>query len=92
MAKFTDRPWDGSASRWDTPEAYCAACLIDDNPSGEPKVKDRCHLPVKEPDGTYSKGAIRNALARISQVQSSGGKAAALARLHALAKQAGIGQ
>lgn len=92
MATFTDRPWDGSASRYADTPAYCDACLINDNTGPRDAwVQDKCHLPVKEPDGTYNKGAIRNALARINQVQGAG-KAAALARLHALAKQAGIGQ
>jgi hypothetical protein len=64
--------------------------LIDENTGSGPKVQSKCHLPVKEPDGSYNKGAIRDALSRISQVQS-GGKAAALARLHALAHEAKIG-
>lgn len=44
---FDTSAWDGSASNWDTPEAYCAACLIDEN-EGE-KTKDKCHLPYKKP-------------------------------------------
>ena len=51
MASFSDKPWDGSASRWGTAEAYCSACLIDVNPKGQKKVKGLCHLPVKEPGG-----------------------------------------
>lgn len=41
--------WD--ASVWDGEPAaqYCAACLIDENPRGAKKVKDKCHLPVKKP-------------------------------------------
>lgn len=61
MATFVDKPWDGSASRWPTPEAYCSACLIDLNPPGEPKSKARCYLPVKEPGGAYNKAALRAA-------------------------------
>jgi hypothetical protein len=92
MATFTDAPWDGAASNYGSTQAYCDACLINEN-DGDPKtwVQAKCHLPVKTPDGTYSKAAIRNALARINQVQSPG-KAAALAKLHALAKAAKIGQ
>jgi len=90
MATFTDKPWDGAASKYADTDAYCAACLIDENTGSGPKVQSKCHLPVKEPGGAYNKNAIRNALARIGQVQS-GGKAQALARLKALAKEAGIG-
>ena len=90
MATFTDAAWDGAASRYKDTDAYCAACLIDENSGSGPKVQSKCHLPVKEPSGVYNKNAIRNALARIGQVQS-GGKAAALARLKALAREAKIG-
>ena len=46
---FDLSPWD--ASVWDGKPAgqYCAACLIDENPKGAKKVKDKCHLPVKKP-------------------------------------------
>ena len=91
MATFTDKPWDGSASRYADTGAFCDACLINENDGPRSGwVQAKCHLPVKEPDGTYNKNAIRNALARIGQVQSAG-KAAALSKLRALAKQAGIG-
>ena len=92
MATFTDRPWDGSASRYGSTPAYCRACLINENEGPESGwTEDKCHLPVREPDGTYNKNAIRNARARINQVQGAG-KAAAAKRLAALAKMAGIGQ
>ena len=89
---FVDKPWDGSASRYADTAAYCRACLINEN-TGDSSTwtQDKCHLPVKEPNGDYNKNAIRNARARINQVQSSG-KAAAAKRLAALEKQAGIGQ
>lgn len=92
MATFTDRPWDGAASKYADTAAYCRACLINENDGpASGWTQDKCHLPVREPDGTVNKNAIRNALARFGQVQS-GGKSAALAKLHALAKEAGIGQ
>lgn len=46
---YEDSPWDGSASRWETAEDYCADCLIDLNPPGEEKVKGRCYLPYRHP-------------------------------------------
>ncbi len=64
---FTEIPWDGSASRWDTAEAYCSAAAIDLNPSGAAKIKGRCHLPFKEPGGAINVGGVRAALSRIGQ-------------------------
>lgn len=92
MATFTDTPWDGSASRYADTAAYCDACLINENTGPRDGwVQDKCHLPVKEPSGAYNRNAIRNARARINQVQSAG-KAAAAKKLAALAKLAGIGR
>lgn len=65
---YTETAWDGSASRWDTPEAYCSASAIDLNPAGAKKTKDRCHLPYKEPgSGTININGVRAALSRIGQ-------------------------
>lgn len=55
--------WDGSASRFDSTDAYCAACLIDVNGAAgrEEKAQSHCMLPVREPgDGadTYVKQAV----------------------------------
>lgn len=86
---FTSKPWRGNASRF-TIGQWRRSCLIDTG-QGDPGRKSRYKLPVKEPSGTYNKNGIRNALARVGQVQG-GNKAAALSRLKALAKQAGIGQ
>jgi len=93
-ADFTDKPWDGSASRYKDTDAYCAACLIDLNEPGKDKIQANCKLPVREPDGTYNKNAIRNALARISQLKGVPAKelADAKKKLASLAKQAGIGE
>jgi hypothetical protein len=63
---YTDAAWDGSASRFDTPEAYCAASAIDLNGSGQ-KTKDACHLPFKEPTGEINVNGVKAALARIGQ-------------------------
>lgn len=46
---FDDTEWDGSASNWDTAEAYCSDCLLDFNPSGEDKNKGLCKLPFRLP-------------------------------------------
>jgi HK97 family phage prohead protease len=64
---YTEQPWDGAESRWDTPEAYCAAAAIDLNGAGGPKTKARCHLPFKEPSGAINVNGVRAALSRIGQ-------------------------
>lgn len=70
MRAFTSKPWDGAASRFADTAAYCSSCLIDLNPAGEDKTQSLCHLPIKEPDGTVNINAVRNALARVNQVQA----------------------
>ncbi len=64
---YTEVAWDGSASRYDTPEAYCSASAIDLNPAGKPKTKSNCHLPYKEPGGAINVNGVRAALSRIGQ-------------------------
>ena len=60
---ISNRPW-GDVSEADyTPEAFCRASLIDMNPSGEPKVKARCKLPVKEPGGALNRNGVHAAAA-----------------------------
>jgi len=69
---FSDSNWDGSPGRWPDPAAYCRASLIDDNPAGATKTKALCHLPIREPgSGAVNVNAVRNALARVDQVQTS---------------------
>lgn len=62
---LSNRPWDGSASNYDDANAYCSACLSDENPSGQPKVKNLCHLPIKEPNGDYNRAAMGAAAAAL---------------------------
>ncbi len=64
---YTEAPWDGSASRFSTAEAYCAASAIDLNAAGGPKTKSSCHLPYKEPSGEINVNGVRAALSRIGQ-------------------------
>lgn len=58
--------WDGSASNYDSTEAYCAACLIDVNSAAgrDTKAQSHCMLPVRGPGdgkGTYVRQAIHAA-------------------------------
>lgn len=85
---FTEQAWDGSAGRWPDAASYCRSCLIDDNPAGQEKSKALCHLPIREPGGDININAVRNALARVNQVQTSTEKKArARRRLEALLAQ-----
>lgn len=56
---FDESAWDGSASNWETAEAYCRDCLIDINPAGQEKSKDNCKLPYRKPGGAVNKNALR---------------------------------
>ena len=60
---FTDGKWDGSASNYSDTNAYCDACLLDLNPSGQDKVQALCKLPVKTAGGDYSTVAMSSAAA-----------------------------
>lgn len=86
---FVDAEWDGSVSRYKDAAAYCEACIIDDNPIGRPKLDSLAYLPVKEPGtGLVNIRAVRNALARVGQIDtSSANKARAHSRLTALLAQ-----
>lgn len=91
---YSTKSWSGAASNYKDTAAYCRACLINDN-DGDPSTwtQDKCHLPIKEPNGDINLAAVRNARARINQVKgvSSSAKAAAQRRLDAIAKAQGIG-
>lgn len=71
MTSFTDKTWDGSASRYPDTESYCKACLIDTNPSGEKKTQDNCKLPVAEPDGTINTNALSSALGALNGARNA---------------------
>lgn len=66
MATFTDRSWDGSASRWPDAKSFCASCLIDLTSEGEDPDKANCKLPVKEPDGAINKNAVHAAASALA--------------------------
>lgn len=48
---ISTKPWDGSPSQWPDAAAFCRACLIDENETGQPKTKALCKLPYREPEG-----------------------------------------
>lgn len=62
MASVSDKPWGNiTAASYATPNAYCAASLIDLN-TGE-KSKALCKLPIKEPGGAINRAAVHAAAA-----------------------------
>lgn len=85
---FDDSAWSGSAGQWDTAEAYCADCLIDENPAGQKKIKDKCHLPFRKPgSNAINKGALRamatgHGLSAVQASAASKKKAAAWVARH----------
>ncbi len=68
-ATTTDRPWDGSASRF-SPKEWAASCLLDRGVGGV-NDKSRYALPVREPDGTLNVNAVHAAAGRIGQVDAA---------------------
>lgn len=63
---ISDKPWGSFSASDYTDEQYCSAALIDMNPSGKPKTKDMCKLPVKEPDGTVNRNGVHAAAAALA--------------------------
>lgn len=60
---ISEAAWDGSASNYSDADAYCKACLIDENPSGQDKTKQACKLPVYTPNGDLNRNAVHSAAA-----------------------------
>jgi len=66
---YTDAAWSTPESGMPA-EQYCSLCLIDVNPQGVKKIKEKCYLPVrKQPGGAIYKAALRNAASRLPQVK-----------------------
>jgi hypothetical protein len=85
---ISDKPWNGAASNYSSTDAYCSACLIDENESGQDKVQSKCHLPVKTPDGAISRNGVHAAAARLMQTKTSpANKKAAARKLRGLYRQ-----
>jgi hypothetical protein len=88
MPDISDRPWSGvTRASYATAAEYCAACLIDENPSGTLKTKSRCKLPVCEPralGGRLNRNAVHAAADRLVRtrrgVEASVGEHEAAAR------------
>ena len=66
----TNKPWDGSASKYPDTNAYCSACLVDLNPSGQDKTQSNCKLPIAEPNGDININALPAALGALNGARS----------------------
>lgn len=62
---ITDRPWDGSASRWPDAASYCRSCLIVRAHEGDLSKGD-CSLPIREPNGDINKNAVHAAASSLA--------------------------
>lgn len=72
-----NRPWDGSAARFDD-EQYERSCLV--CRPGDGTVKERCSLPVLEPNGDLNVNGMHAAASRLSQTGLSPEEKAKAAR------------
>lgn len=75
--KYTDKDWDGSTGRFEIEQLRKSVptamrewgdAQAKNAPDGKPRKEDY-KLQYKEPDGTINVNAVRNALARASQVK-----------------------
>ncbi len=86
---ITHKPWNGSGARWPDAASFCKACLINENTGDSANwTKDKCHLPVHEPDGDINANGVHNAASRIMQTKvSPAAKKAAARKLRGLYRQ-----
>lgn len=82
----TNKPWNGSAGRWPDAASFCKACLINENTGDSADwTKDKCHLPVYEPNGDLNSNGVHNAASRLMQTKvSPAAKKSAARKLRAL--------
>lgn len=82
IAAGSDKPWDGSASRF-TPEQYKRSCVLHKCAG----LSKDCHsLPIREPSGALNRSAVHSATAALSGAR--GGVKGASASQIAAAKSA----
>ena len=56
---LSTKPWGSiSESDYASAEDFCSACLVDMNEPGQPKAKDKCKLPVREPGGDLNRNGM----------------------------------
>jgi len=68
---ITDEAWESPESQLSA-EEFCQVTLIDENPKGQAKAKERCYLPVRaRPGAAVNRNAVHAAAGGhgISRVQ-----------------------
>lgn len=79
---ISEKPWDGSASRFNDSQ-WKNSCILDRG-EGFTTAKTRYALPIKEPNGDLSRAGVHAAAARLNQVDASdAAKSAAKGKLRA---------
>lgn len=68
-SKWSEKPWSDFSQADYTPEQWKRACLVVE---GDGSTKGQCHLPVREPDGTYNVHGIAAAAGRLNQLDVRG--------------------
>ena len=76
----TDKPWDGSASRFNDDQYKRAAAGCDPASKGPPKTA--CFLPHHEPDGTINRNGVHAAAQRVGSLSGRSPDAVATAKGH----------
>jgi hypothetical protein len=67
-AFVSEKPWDGSASRF-TPEQWYASCVL--HRSSDKANKSDHSLPIKEPGGALSRAGVHAAAGRVNQTSAT---------------------
>ena len=63
---LSNRPWDGSPSRYASSADYADACLVNENTGPRSQwVQAKAHLPIQEPSGDYNRAAMGAAAAAL---------------------------
>ena len=75
----TDKPWDGSASRFSDDQYKMATAACD---AGDGTVKQRCFLPHHEPTGTINVNGVHAAAQRVSSLKGHDPAAVTSAKAH----------
>lgn len=79
LSYASEKPWDGSTSRFTDAEYQRAAAGCD---GGDAPPKTRCFLPHHEPGGALNVSALHNAAARFSQLSGHNPESVARAKAH----------
>jgi len=67
LAGSTEKPWNGAASKYPDTASYCDASLVNDNTGPRDGwTQDKCHIPIREPNGDINLNALRAAASALA--------------------------